>query len=65
MFKKKVEDMISTDMETMIHWLATINKEGLFITTQTEYKMNFCPKGHYTKTLDLQDLTDNDFEMDM
>lgn len=65
MFKKKEEEMIKSDMDTMTHWLATIKQGRIIHNDPNRIQDEFYSKGALYKTLELQELTDDDFDMDM
>ena len=65
MFKKKEEKLIQSDMETMIHWLATIKQGRIVYEDPNRIQDEFYSTGALYKTLDLQELHDDEYDMDM
>ena len=65
MFRKKIDDMIKSDMDTMIQWLSIIKQGRIVYDDPNRIKDEFFDKGALYKMLDLRELTDEDLEIDM
>ena len=65
MSKKKIDDMMKYDMDSMIQWLSIIKQGRIVYDDPNRIKNEFFEKGALYNMLDLKELTDEDLAIDM
>ena len=65
MFKKKEEEHLYKSMENMKHWLAIVEQGRLVYDDPNKIDNEFSHKGALYKALDLNEIDDYEFELNM
>ena len=65
MFKKKPEEITKSTTETMRHWLSIIKQGRIVYEDPNRIEDEFYAPGALYKSLDLHELNEDEFDIDM